>query len=398
MHGHSLNTLQMLRYLTLSLIIPISTLAAFSNHDFFKGLDFTEIQEGLSSDECYLFADLHKSYFISNQLIDSFSTNTDSIRLAIDGIRKEVTAYQNKPFTHDPHKYNGLCQDLYTLLISPIENYLTTRIFVVPIPELRSLPWNALSPRDGQFLIDKYEVTLSYKEGLRDKLSAPSRNHTIHFIAPEFKGDLTLETGNERQQLERLLPFTIEKMNQSSLIHVGSHGFWDARLWESSGIMIGENKVLDNAKVSSLCLKSKLVFLNICNGARISENDLSMVDAFQEAGAHAIVGALWEIDDRMAVSVSLSFYTKFLEGHRTSQALRESLLNFRNQWEGKNALNPIQWSAYQVYGQNLSLCDQSAVTLKKATSMVLSFCTSISLFFYYFGSKIKSLIEDYNLV
>jgi CHAT domain-containing protein len=206
-----------------------------------------------------------------------------------------------------------------------------------------------------------------------------------------------LKTNNERQLLERILPFETKEISNSSIIHVGSHGYWDADSWEESGIIIDKNETLDNAAISSLCLNSKLVFLNMCEGARTLQNGLSTVDAFQSAGAEAIIGALWEIDDSMAVHISTSFYKKILEGQRISQALRESILAFRGQMEEAKSLNPIQWSAYQTYGQNLKLLDHTDSPLKRIASVTLSVCTSFSLLFYYFGHRIKSLILDYNL-
>ncbi len=310
----------------------------------------------------------------------------------------EVETFENKPFDYEPSNYIQIVSDLYNLILRSLESHLTQRIYAVTAKEYRMIPWNALSPQSGEYLIDNHEISIAYRLDQEPGNNFKVGDLKLHMIAPNFEGSLKLKTDEERTRIERQVPLDAGSIEESNILHISSHGYIDSTKWEKCGILLGEYEVLTNEEITSYCLASNLVFLNICEGARSGNEHQSIVNAFHEAGANSIVGALWEVDDEMAVQISENFYYNLLKGKRMGESLRNSLLDYKNEIEEVGSLNPIQWSGYQLYGDNVRLVDGTSKAIKKISSIVLSICTSISLLFYHFGGKIRSKVLDYNLI
>jgi hypothetical protein len=94
-----------------------------------------------------------------------------------------------------------------------------------------------------------------------------------------------------------------------------------------------------------------IIFINACQtgrgGAGLSAGVAGFVDAFlrpySESGAGALIGALWSVDDRLAFTFAMEFYSALLNGKTLVDAARQARVACQGQKD-------LTWLAYTVYG------------------------------------------------
>lgn len=97
-----------------------------------------------------------------------------------------------------------------------------------------------------------------------------------------------------------------------------------------------------------------LVFLNACHsgvGAPALTGFGGLARAFVRAGAAAVIGSHWAINDRLAATFAAETYRRLLAGVPLARAVREARLHLRRAHPG----DPT-WVAYTVFGQPLAAC------------------------------------------
>ncbi|MFQ5524640.1 MAG: CHAT domain-containing protein [Thermoanaerobaculia bacterium] len=146
-----------------------------------------------------------------------------------------------------------------------------------------------------------------------------------------------------------------ESLDEFDVLHFAAHAVTDWERPQRSAILLAagdpsEDGFLRPAEIARLDgLDGKLVVLSACSSASGSvlrgEGVLSLARAFFEAGAHAVVGSLWRLDDRQAAAFFEDFYRNLARGQTVSQAVAET----QRQWiaEGRPA---SAWSGIVVLG------------------------------------------------
>ena len=127
----------------------------------------------------------------------------------------------------------------------------------------------------------------------------------------------------------------------SAVVHVASHGVFDARSPMFSGIELvalhdggrGEDDGrLEAHEVLALTVRSRLVFLSGCETAlgpswsssfERTEDYVTLARAFLFAGAQNVVATLWRIEDRSAAVLAGNFY-RALPGASPAEALAQA--------------------------------------------------------------------------
>ena len=92
------------------------------------------------------------------------------------------------------------------------------------------------------------------------------------------------------------------------------------------------------------------MFLNACQAGREGEG-LAGVSGFADSfirplsgqGVAAFVGALWSVDDRLALNFAESFYRELKDGKTIVEATRAAR-------KAADAKHDFTWLAYTVYG------------------------------------------------
>ncbi len=101
---------------------------------------------------------------------------------------------------------------------------------------------------------------------------------------------------------------------------------------------------------------AKLVVLSACESARgieqAAEGTIGLVRGFRMAGAQAVIGSLWPVEDGPTSNLMQAFYRRWLKraGTPAAEALRATALAMRRGELGEAAKAPHHWAAFVVYG------------------------------------------------
>lgn len=235
------------------------------------------------------------------------------------------------------------------------------------------VPWELLwiprSNGQGCFLGEAFLVT-RHLHDCQYPLALP-----LDSVALVIPRDSELpETGPEGEDLRRLLESTgrrvenisaryqplVERLEQGGFggWHFSGHGIaagTDPARW-SFVLEDGESLTpadLPPAKSWSDQCKP-LVFLNACHGS-LQGDSLTrpggLAAKFLRAGAGAVVGASWRVDDATARRFAVSFYRRFLDGSPLAEAVQLARLESR----AAGGEDP-SWLAFTVFGHPRATC------------------------------------------
>jgi CHAT domain-containing protein len=119
-----------------------------------------------------------------------------------------------------------------------------------------------------------------------------------------------------------------------------------------------DNGVLTALEAGNLNLRgTELVVLSACNtgqgDVRNGEGVFGLRRALQEAGAQKVLMSLWSVPDEETLELMNLFYSKWLSGIETNQALKEAQLEMREKvrsaHDGKDL--PYYWGAFVLVGR-----------------------------------------------
>jgi CHAT domain-containing protein len=101
-------------------------------------------------------------------------------------------------------------------------------------------------------------------------------------------------------------------------------------------------------------LTAQLVTISACEGAGKTaysgEGLIGLSWAFLRAGAHNVIGALWEVNDSAAPQLMDSFYGELNRGQDTAAALRTAKLSLLHSKDSQSVFKkPYYWAPFQLY-------------------------------------------------
>jgi len=98
-------------------------------------------------------------------------------------------------------------------------------------------------------------------------------------------------------------------------------------------------------------LHARLVTISACYGSGsrsyAGEGLVGLSWAFLRAGAHNVVGALWEVNDASTPLLMDKLYGELEAGHAPDVALREAKLSLIH--SSAVYRKPLYWGAFQLY-------------------------------------------------
>jgi len=272
---------------------------------------------------------------------------------------------------------------LYQMLIAPVEDLIprNSRVIVVPDGSLDALNFETLlAPRpQPHYWIE--DVTISNASSLR-LLSTPARPASAFKRKLLLIGDPLISDGTfpelpkasvEMEQIaqhfspeQRLVYAKAEATPQAyleshpeqfSLIHFVAHGTASrTNPLESSVVLSGTGRGDDSFKLYARDivrrrLQADLVTISTCYGSGTryytGEGLVGLSWAFLRAGAHSVIGALWEVSDASTPPLMDALYAELEKGQTPDAALRAakvSLLHSNGVFR-----KPFYWAPFQLY-------------------------------------------------
>jgi CHAT domain-containing protein len=98
-------------------------------------------------------------------------------------------------------------------------------------------------------------------------------------------------------------------------------------------------------------INARLVTISACYGtgtrSYAGEGPVGLAWAFLHAGAHNVIGALWEVSDESTPQLMGNLYQDLEHGQPPSAALREAKLTLLH--SGKSFRKPFYWAPFQLY-------------------------------------------------
>ena len=152
-----------------------------------------------------------------------------------------------------------------------------------------------------------------------------------------------------------------QNLAQYRIVHFATHGLWDNRHPEFSGLVLSlvdpqgrpQNGFLDLQDIYNLNLSADLIVLSACETALGKEVQgeglIGVTRGFMYAGATQVVASLWNVDDISTKELMKNFYRAMEhEGMRPAAALRDAQVAM---WKQGRWKEPYYWAAFQFQGE-----------------------------------------------
>jgi len=272
---------------------------------------------------------------------------------------------------------------LYAMLVEPAKKLIPpgSRVILLPDASLYGLNFETLVVPDPQphFWIE--DVTLTTANSLT--LLASSANHvaarekSLLLVGntqqpnPEFPA--LAQAPAEMRSIEHYFPEPSRKVLEGksatasaylssnperySYVHFVTHGTASlTRPLESAVILSpeGDSYKLYAREIVQHRLNASLVTISACNGsgtrAYSGEGLVGLSWAFLRAGAHNVIGALWEVSDASTPQLMDALYSELSQGKDPATALRDAKLSLLHASNPNSVFKkPFYWAPFQLY-------------------------------------------------
>lgn len=140
-----------------------------------------------------------------------------------------------------------------------------------------------------------------------------------------------------------------------SYIHFVTHGTASVTHPLESAVILspdGDTYKLYARDIVQHHIKANLVTISACNGEGTSYSGEGLVGlswAFARAGAHNVIGALWEVSDASTPQLMDALYSELSEGKDPGTALRDAKLAMLHSNANNVFRKPFYWAPFQLY-------------------------------------------------
>ena len=270
---------------------------------------------------------------------------------------------------------------LYDALLKPAESFLQpgSRVFIIGDKELSGLNFETLiSARDRlHYWIE--DATVINAKSLRVLAAssgrAPQRTKQEMLLIgdPIYHAEEYAALPNAAAEMTRVashfpgdhssifsgahaspLLYTRVQPSHFSYIHFVAHATANETNPLDSAIILSDEAGTTRLYARDILkqpLSADLVTLSSCYGSGIrnysGEGVVGLVWAFLRAGAHSVIGAMWEVSDVSTPELMDNMYTQLLAGSKPDSALRSAKLEMLH--SGGVFRKPLYWASFQLY-------------------------------------------------
>jgi CHAT domain-containing protein len=284
----------------------------------------------------------------------------------------------------EPSRFRAAAARMYKQLLFPVENALKPgrTLVIVPDGPLQNVPFAALVAPTNRYVIEDHTVVVAQSATAYARIvprqptvpqnalvvTGPSGTDNLGRLAAAQREASVIAAAYPAAQRSILDETTfLSPLRRASVIHVAAHAIYDGR--QSALVsqeLDGMTGRLDASQIARMDLRdTNLVVLAACETAR-EENDgaqLSLADAFLEAGASNVIGTLWAIDDESASVFFPRLHARVAQGLAPAEALRLAQIDCIR----KGDLPPLIWAAMQVTGREST--SSGAMTAARSSRM-----------------------------
>lgn len=312
-----------------------------------SALTVEELQRGLGDDAVVEYLTLPR------ELVIFVATARDVAvrRVAVDDLRARVAA-----FNETIRKRGDVrSASLHPILISPVRDLIAgaRTITFVADPALESVPFSALfDAGTGRWLIEQHTLRRAPAalSAVEETPRAGSRVVVIQPPAmdlPNAAVEAAAIAGRYRDStvIDGALPAEVlAAMENADIIHYAGH----TNSRGETGLSLGKG-TLYGADIARLRLRqAPLVVLAGCRTSRGAGNGedvaTSLARAFLLAGARAVVGTAWDLNDRTGAALFERMHAANAAGGDAAAALREAQLAALS----NAASQPADWAAAEI--------------------------------------------------
>jgi CHAT domain-containing protein/Flp pilus assembly protein TadD len=273
-------------------------------------------------------------------------------------------------------------QHLYVQLVEPAKLVLPKdgRIILVPDPSLSALNFETLIVPGStpHYWIEDATLTTASSLTLlaRSATNHPAKEKSLLLVGntePVEAFAQLPKAQEEMEMVERYFPestravlegkqatpeaFLHSDPGKYSYLHFVTHGTASVTRPLDSAVILsrgGDSYKLYAREIIQHKLTAQLVTISACEGANgraySGEGLVGLSWAFLRAGAHNVVGALWEVNDSAAPQIMDVFYGEISKGHDPSTALRTAKLSLLKNKDPEIVFRkPYYWAAFQLY-------------------------------------------------
>ncbi|HEX3045865.1 MAG TPA: CHAT domain-containing protein [Bacillota bacterium] len=240
------------------------------------------------------------------------------------------------------------------------------------------IPWELLkmgSEEDGKyvegpylseaFALARWYNTVGRRPVLHlQKIGTIIPNSDLRFYVEESEYMLSLERAHAPLKVIQVIPATWEKVTEELSRgecggwHFTGHGKYRHLTVDYSEIVLEHETRFSvdelTGRVANFGRCQPLIVFNACKSGQeaISLTGVnSWAHNFIRAGAAGFVGALWDLDDKVALEFTKLFYQHLLGGEPIGEAVKAARLGVRS-------LGGISWLAYTVYADPMAVVEK----------------------------------------
>jgi CHAT domain-containing protein/tetratricopeptide (TPR) repeat protein len=275
-------------------------------------------------------------------------------------------------------------RSLYNELVQPAQNLIKTgsKVFIVGDKALNGLNFETLQTpgESSHYWIEDVTITnakslqlLSVKQAKAPQYAdrrillmgdpvyrkgeyaeLPNASSEIKDVASHFSSDHRVVLTGAQASPEA---YQLNNAGHFSYIHFVAHGTANMTIPLDSAVVLSRNR--DDATIYKLYardilkqnLNADLVTVSACNGSGVrnysGEGLVGLAWAFLRAGAHHVIGAMWEVSDVSTPQLMDHLYSELARGSEPDVALRSAKLSMIHS-DGVFR-KPLYWAAFQLY-------------------------------------------------